>query len=101
MQYNFKKTNVKKRYLMAVDPELLKAIASIDNMGELSSFFVEIFTPAELDDISLRWKLLKDLNEGLTQRKIAEKYSISLCKITRGSKILKNKDSVVLKILNT
>ncbi|MCK4768643.1 MAG: transcriptional regulator, partial [Desulfobacula sp.] len=53
------------------------------------------------DDISLRWKLLKDLHNGLTQRKIAEKYGISLCKITRGSKILKNKDSAVLKVLNS
>lgn len=86
---------------MSVDPELLKAISSIDNIDDLNRFFLDIFTPSELDDISLRWKLLKDLHQGLTQRKIAEKYGISLCKITRGSKILKNKDSVVLKVLNT
>ena len=86
---------------MAVDKELLKVIASIDNIDDLNRFFEDIFTPAELDDISLRWKLLKDLHDGLTQRKIAEKYGISLCKITRGSKILKNKDSLVLKILTS
>ncbi len=86
---------------MAVDQELLKVISSIDNLEELSRFFEDIFTPAELDDISLRWKLLKDLHHGLTQRKIAEKYGISLCKITRGSKILKDKDSLVLKVLNS
>ena len=86
---------------MAVDQELLKVISSINNLDDLNRFFEDIFTPAELDDISLRWKLLKDLNDGLTQRKIAEKYGISLCKITRGSKILKNKDSIVLKVLNS
>ncbi|MCD4675834.1 MAG: trp operon repressor [Desulfobacula sp.] len=86
---------------MAVDPELLKVISSINNLDDLSRFFEDIFTPAELDDISLRWKLLKDLHKGLTQRKIAEKYGISLCKITRGSKILKNKDSLVLEVLNS
>lgn len=85
---------------MAVDQELLKVIASLETQEEMNLFFVEIFTPAELDDISLRWKLLKDLHKGVTQRKIAKKYGISLCKITRGSKILKNKDSVVLKILD-
>lgn len=85
---------------MAVDQELLRAIRSLESLEELNQFFDDLFTPAELDDISLRWKLLKDLNNGLTQRKIAEKYSISLCKITRGAKILKKKDSVTLRMLN-
>ncbi len=86
---------------MAIDPELLKVISSLDDLGELARFFEDIFTPAELDDISLRWKLLKDLHKGLTQRKIAEQYGISLCKITRGSKILKNQNSMVLELLNS
>ena len=77
---------------MAVDQELLHVIASLKTMDEMNRFFEDIFTPAELDDISLRWKLLKDLHGGMTQRNIAKKYSISLCKITRGSKILKNKE---------
>jgi TrpR family trp operon transcriptional repressor len=86
---------------MAVDKQLLEVISKLDNLDDLNCFFEDIFTPAELEDISLRWKLLKDLHKGLTQRKIAEKYGISLCKITRGSKILKNKDSLVSRILNT
>jgi len=85
---------------MTIDKELLKIISSINDLDELNRFFNDIFTPAELDDISLRWKLLKDLHNGMTQRKIAEKYGISLCKITRGSKVLKDKASVVLKVLN-
>ena len=89
---------------MKVEKELLEAIASIaekkENLEELDLFFQEIFTPGELADLSLRWKLLTDLDRGMTQRKIAEKYSISLCKITRGSKILKKKNSIVLKLLH-
>ena len=85
---------------MSVDQELLKVVLSIQKQDELENFFTDIFTPAELEDISLRWKLLKDLHNGMTQRKIAEKYGISLCKITRGSKILKDKQSMVLKVLN-
>ncbi len=85
---------------MSIDQDLLQVILSIDNPDDLEAFFEDIFTPAEREDISLRWKLLKDLHQGMTQRKIAEKYGISLCKITRGSKVLKNKDSVVLKVLN-
>lgn len=86
---------------MTVDRDLLKTILSFEDVNELSDFFKEIFTPTELEDLSLRWKLLKDLHKGETQRKIAAKYGISTCKITRGSKLLKNKKSIVLKILNS
>lgn len=85
---------------MSIDPDLLKVISSFEDLKEMEKFFEEIFTPAELADISLRWKLMKDLHNGMTQRKIAQKYSISLCKITRGSKILKSKGSISLKLLN-
>ena len=85
---------------MGVDRELLEVISSLDDIEDLNRFFNDIFTPAELEDISLRWKLLKDLHLGMTQRKIAEKYGISLCKITRGSKVLKHDGSLVLKVLD-
>ena len=85
---------------MPVDRDLLKVFASINDLDDLESFFEEIFTPGELDDLSMRWKLLTDIHDGVTQRKIAEKHSISLCKITRGSKILKKNGSIILKILD-
>lgn len=87
--------------MAVVDSELLNIILKIDDFDDLNRFFEDIFTPAELDDISLRWKLLKDLHAGLSQRKIADKYGISLCKITRGSKILKKKDSMALSVLES
>ena len=37
------------------------------------------------------------LSKGETQREIAKKLNVSLCKITRGSKILKEKKSLVCK----
>jgi TrpR family trp operon transcriptional repressor len=85
---------------MAIDRELLDVISGIKDTNALEQLFKDLFTPAELDDLTLRWKLLKDLHKGLPQRKIAEKYSISLCKITRGSKVLKKKDGVVHVILD-
>jgi TrpR family transcriptional regulator, trp operon repressor len=84
---------------MAIDRQLLHVISTIDDLDELERFFKDLFTPAELDDLALRWKLLKDLYRGLPQRKIANKYGISLCKITRGSRVLKKKDGVMGKVL--
>lgn len=84
---------------MTINKDFLQEVFEIKDLDDLAIFFKEMFTPSELVDLDLRWKLLKDLHGGMTQRKIAEKYSISLCKITRGSKLLKNDNSVALKIL--
>jgi TrpR family transcriptional regulator, trp operon repressor len=84
---------------MGIDRQLLHVISTLKDQDELERFFKDLFTPAEMEDISLRWKLLKDLHKGLPQRKIAKKYGISLCKITRGSRVLKKKDAVVPHLL--
>ncbi len=81
--------------------ELEKIFADIHDHKEMIAFFEEIFTPKEIEDIKLRWELLKDLHAGHTQRSIAAKYKISLCKITRGSKILKKRNSRTKHLLDT
>ena len=68
--------------------EVLSALTSPE---EMRLFLKELLTPGEVRDITLRWKLLELLEGGVSQRKIAEELKISLCKITRGSKILKQK----------
>jgi len=80
--------------------ELIKVFAEISDFEEMKAFIGEILTPKEIEDFSLRWKLLQELHEGTTQRDIASKYGISLCKITRGSKILKKDNPITKKILN-
>ena len=84
---------------MKIDQDLLEVFAATSDTDELNLLFEDLLTPAEREDLCLRWKLMKDLHQGETQRSIAGKYGISLCKITRGSKILKNKNSAVLKVL--
>lgn len=86
---------------MTIFQELIKIFIDIDDPDEMASFFQEIFTPNEIEDISLRWQLLKELHEGQTQRSIATKHGMSLCKITRGSKVLKRGNSIAKKILDT
>jgi TrpR family trp operon transcriptional repressor len=80
-------TRVKKEMNYALH-ELAELISDLDS-SSIQELFQEIFTKAELDDLSLRWLLMKKLKTGIPQRKIAEELHISLCKITRGSKLLK------------
>ncbi len=79
--------------------EISEILADIYSKEEMEMFLAEILTPKELDDVALRWQLMKDLFSGSTQRSIAKKHKISLCKITRGSKQLKKDQSLSLKIL--
>ncbi len=80
--------------------ELQKVFADVRDYQEMVSFFEEIFTPKEIKDLELRWELLKELHAGHTQRKIAASHKISLCKITRGSKILKKPGSITKRLLD-
>ena len=63
-------------------------------------FFKCLFTPPELKDFANRWLLVKELDKGTTQREIAKKFGMSLCKITRGSKELAKEGSAFRKILD-
>jgi TrpR family trp operon transcriptional repressor len=71
--------------------EILSSISSPD---EVRKFLTELLTDNERLDVALRWHLMELLQAGVSQRKIAEQLSVSLCKITRGSKILKGQEGV-------
>ena len=85
---------------MAPSDEIIDVFASITDEQEMYRLFQDMFTEKEREDIALRWQLLKELHMGNTQRSIASRHRISLCKITRGSKILKEKNSAIKEILN-
>lgn len=84
----------------SVTRELIEIFVRTKDAQEMEVLFREIFTPSEIETLTLRWQLLKDLYAGKTQRKIAAEHKISLCKITRGSKLLKARGSYLKKILD-
>lgn len=93
-------TILKASPMNTVTRELIDIFVHTRDRGDMEILFKEIFTPSEIDTLTLRWQLLKDLYEGKTQRKIAAEHKISLCKITRGSKLLKAKGSYLKKVLD-
>lgn len=79
--------------------ELIQIISNIHDPVTMEQFFEEIFTANELKDLSLRWELMKQLKTGKSQRKIASELRISLCKITRGAKIIQNPKSITNQLI--
>ncbi|MGM0431834.1 MAG: Trp family transcriptional regulator [Spirochaetota bacterium] len=79
--------------------ELIKVFTRVDSYDKMQKLFEELFTMKEKYDFALRWRLLKDLHDKVPQREIAQNLGISLCKITRGSKILKEEHSITRKLI--
>ncbi len=76
-----------------------KLVKNLHTEAEVESFFKELLTESEIETLSKRWRILEMLKQGYTQREIAKDLQVSLCKVTRGAKILKDKDSILAKFL--
>ncbi len=74
--------------------EISEVFADIKKAELIERFLKSILTEKEISDVSSRWELVKMLDRGISQRKIAGDLGLSLCKITRGSKELKKRNSV-------
>ena len=83
---------------MAILEEISENIINM-SQKEIIEFFEEIMTKSEIEALSKRWRIIEMLDEGYTQREIAKELGVSLCKVTRGAKILKKQNSVTKKII--
>lgn len=81
--------------------EMCEVLCKIRQPEQMQCFLEEVLTPAERKDLGLRWQLMEMLQEGIPQRKIAADLGISLCKITRGAKILRDPASVSQRYLES
>ncbi len=85
--------------LKAID-QIAGILAKIEDRKLIRDFLICILTKFEIKEIAGRWELVKLLNNGISQRKIAGQLGMSLCKITRGSKELKKRDSAFKTVLD-
>ncbi len=74
--------------------KIVDVFCRIKDSARMDRFLGEILTDAERHDLALRWKLMEMLENGMSQREVAARLGISLCKITRGSRVLKKRGSV-------
>ena len=79
--------------------EIAELLSKMGSADEIFNFLKELLTESELSILSKRWRILKLLLEGKTQRDIAKELSVSLCKVTRGSKVCKSPNAIVNKYL--
>ena len=80
--------------------ELSEALSRTGDRDLIYNFLECLLTANELSEVASRWALVKMLDEGVSQRKIATALGLSLCKITRGSKELQKEDSAFKKMID-
>lgn len=80
--------------------ELSEALAEINDKELIKEFLECILTASEIGEVTSRWSLVRRINNGQTQRGIAQDLGLSLCKITRGSKELKKDDSAFKRVID-
>ena len=81
--------------------DLIDIFTSVDDRDEMLALFEDLFTDAEKNDFILRFLLMDDLYRGKSQRDIANARHISLCKITRGSRMLKKKHGFMKRLMSS
>ena len=79
--------------------ELIKLFCGIKNPRIMDKFLEDILTPQEFEEIINRWQIVKQLSKKIPQRKIASELGVSIAKITRGSRMLRNKEGGFWKVL--
>ncbi|MCQ2603823.1 MAG: trp operon repressor [Spirochaetia bacterium] len=79
--------------------ELSYILAATDDKELIKNFLLELLSKHEAKEISDRWTVVRMLDQGISQRKIAENLEMSLCKITRGSKEYKKENSAFRRMI--
>ncbi len=79
--------------------EIADLIQKLSSKDEVIDFLKIIMTKNELEVLSKRWRIIQLLIQGKTQRDISSALGVSLCKITKGAKVLKTEKSFIKKHL--
>jgi TrpR family transcriptional regulator, trp operon repressor len=58
--------------------------------GTMKKITVDLLTPAELNEIIVRWQIVKRLAKGESHRTIAQELHIGIATVLRGARALEN-----------
>lgn len=94
-----KKLEDREREAIEAYDDIINVFAATTDEEDMKALFDDMFTDSERRDLVNRWLLMKDIYQGKPQRQIASDRSLSLCKITRGSRMLKKENGFMRRLL--
>jgi len=85
---------MKKRHIkpapaqVPADENLYRALACLRDVNEVRAFLLDLCTPAELEALIDRWRVVPMVEQGLPYREIHEKTAVSVTTIGRVARSL-------------
>jgi TrpR family transcriptional regulator, trp operon repressor len=79
---------------------LITSLLSRVQPNDLEWVLMDILTPAEIDEIADRIRILTMLESGLSQRDIASELGISVTTVSRGNRVLQYENKGIRWYLN-
>ena len=73
------------------EAHLLQSLCAIRDPLEMRRVLSDLLTRSELAALQKRWAILCLLRDGIPQREIARRIGGSLCNVTRGARLLRDK----------
>lgn len=86
--YYYAMASFKRKYAWELVAVLMRAAREEKLLHE---FLLDILTPAEYGEISVRWQIVTLLSRKAPQREIARKLGVSVATVSRGARELLNK----------
>ena len=80
--------------------ELANVLTSIKDAEQMGKLLQDFLTPQELEDLILRWEIIKLLNTGMPQREIAKQLGVAIGTVSRGARELKYGHNGFVQLLN-
>ncbi len=81
--------------------ELLAALmASSKDQQLMDAVLSDLLSPVEYRELANRWQVIKGLAKGSSQRQIMKALKIGIGTVTRGAKVLDNKNGGVNRLLS-
>lgn len=81
--------------------ELAHILTSITDAKQMSELLQDFLTPQELEDLVLRWEIIKLLHQGLPQREISKELGVAIGTVSRGARELKYGHNGFVQLLKT